>query len=128
VTSSASFVFDNLRIEGPVEVGERLHDGDAGLFEPSRKQAIGAAGKLVLDEQFEKFDMWERGGLGLRDAPREGVDHAGQPQVTKTGGELCIHRKKSSKVYWVIGRIAGSSVASAGLGRTGVRSTSRRMV
>ena len=72
--------------------------------------------------------MRERGGFGLRDAPGESVDHAGEPQVTKPGRELGIHGKKSSKVYWVIGRIAGSSVASVGVGRTGVRSTSWRMV
>ena len=35
--------FRELRIEGPVEVGERLDGDDAGLFEPSRKEAIGAA-------------------------------------------------------------------------------------
>ena len=125
--------FDNLglgdlRIEVPVEVGERLHDGDAGLFQAAREEAIGASGELVLDEQFEKLQMRKRGGFGLRDAPGEGVDDAGESQVTKTGRELHIHRKKSSKVYWVIGRIAGSSVASAGVGRTGVRSTSWRMV
>ena len=32
----------NLRIEGPVEVGQRLHDGNAGLFE-----AAGPVGQLV---------------------------------------------------------------------------------
>ena len=70
----------------------------------------------------------ERRGFGLRDAPGQGLDHAGEPQMTKTGRELGIHRKKSSKVYWVIGRIAGSSVASVGAGGAGVRSTSWRMV
>ena len=30
--------------------------------------------------------------------------------MAEAGRELWIHRKKSSKVYWVIGRIAGSSV------------------
>ena len=62
--------FRDLRIEGPVEVGERLHDGDAGLFEAPREEAIGAAGELVLDEQFEKLEMRERGRFGLRDARR----------------------------------------------------------
>ena len=125
--------FDDLRlgdlgIEVPVEVGERLHDGNAGLFEAAREEAICASGELVLHEQFEKLEMRERGGFGLRDAPGQRLHHAGQPQVPKTGRELRIHRKKSSKVYWVIGRIAASSVASAGVGRTGVRSTSWRMV
>ena len=121
--------FRDLRIEVPVEVGERLHDRDAGLFQAAREEAIGASGELVLDEQFQKLEMRKRRSFGLRDAPGEGVDHAGQPQVTKTGRELCIHSKKSSKVYWVIGRIAGSSVARARVGRTGgVRSTSWRMV
>ena len=91
-------------------------DGDAGLFEPAREEPIGASGELVLDEQFEKLEMRERRGFGLRDAAREGLDHAGEPQMTKTGRELWIHRKKSSKVYWVIGRIAGSSVTSVGAG------------
>ena len=118
----------DLRIEVPVEVGERLHDGDAGLFEAAREEAIGASGELVLHEQFEKLQMRERRRFGLRDASGERVDHAGEPQMTKPGRELCIHRKKSSNVYWVIGRMAGSSVASDGTGRTGVRSTSWRMV
>ena len=48
--------------------------------------------------------------------------------MAESGRELWIHRRKSSKVYWVIGRIAGSSVASVGVGRAGVRSTSWRMV
>ena len=87
-------------------------------------RARGASGELVLHEQFEKLQMREWGGFGLRDTPGERVDDAGQPQMTKTGRELCIHRKKSSKVYCVIGRIAGSSVARVGVGRTGVRSTS----
>jgi hypothetical protein len=69
----------DLRIEVPVEIGERLHDGDAGLFEAAREEAIGASGELVLHEQFEKLQMRERGGFGLRDAPGEGVDDAGQP-------------------------------------------------
>jgi hypothetical protein len=112
----------------PVEISERLHDGDTGLFEAAREEAIGAAGELVLHEQFEELEMRERGGFGLRDAAGEGVDHAGEPQMTEPGRELGVHRKKSSKVYWVIGRIAGSSVASAGVGRPGVRSMSWRMV
>jgi hypothetical protein len=69
----------DLRIEGPVEVGQSLHDGDAGLFEAAREEPIGTTGELVLHEQFEKLQMRERGGFGLRDAPGEGVDHAGQP-------------------------------------------------
>ena len=114
----------NLRIEMPVEIGERFHGRDAGLFQAAREEAVGASRELVLHEQFEKLQMRERGGFSLRDAPGERVDHAGQSQVPKTGRELRIHRKKSSKVYWVIGRIAGSSVARARVGRTGVRSTS----
>jgi hypothetical protein len=114
----------DLRIEGPVEVAQSLHDGDAGLFEAAREEPISPSRELILDEQFEKFQMRERRRFGLRDASGERVDHAGEPQVTKPGRELGIHRKKSSKVYWVIGRIAGSSVANVGVGRTGVRSTS----
>ena len=128
LANSTILVFGIFGLKLPVEVGERLHDGDARLFETAREETVGAPGELVFHEQFEKFQMGERGGFGLRDAPREGVDHAGQPQVPQTGRELRIHRKKSSKGYWVIGRIAGSSVASAGVGRTGVRSTSWRMV
>ena len=118
----------NLRIEGPVEIGERLHDGDAGLFEPPGEEPVGAPGELVLDEQFEKLEMRQRCGFGLGDAPWQGVDDAGQSEMAQSGRELWIHRRKSSKVYWVIGRIAGSSVTSVGAGRAGVRSTSWRMV
>ena len=70
--------FRELRIEGPVEVGERLDGDDAGLFEPSRKEAIGAAGELVLDEQLEKLEVRERGRFGLRDPRGQGLDNAGQ--------------------------------------------------
>ena len=114
----------DLRIEAPVEVGERLHDGDAGLFEPPGEEPVRAPRELVLDEQFEKLEMWERGGFGLGDAPRERIDDAGESEMAQSGRELWIHRRKSSKVYWVIGRIAGSSVTSVGAGGAGVRSTS----
>ena len=67
----------DLRIEGPVEVGQGLHDRDVGLFERAREEPIGAAGELILDEQFEKFQMRERRRFGLRDASRERVDQAG---------------------------------------------------
>ena len=40
----------DLRIEGPVEIGQRFHGDDAGLFEPAGKETIGAACELVLDE------------------------------------------------------------------------------
>ena len=50
----------------PVEISERLHDGDTGLFEAAREEAIGAAGELVLHEQFEELEMRERGGFGHR--------------------------------------------------------------
>jgi hypothetical protein len=42
--------FRDLRIEGPVEVGEGFHGDDAGLLESASKEAIGAARELVLDE------------------------------------------------------------------------------
>lgn len=66
----------DLRIERPLEIGEGLLDDDAGLFEPAREEPIGAARELVLDEQFEKLEMRERRGFGLRDASGEGLDHA----------------------------------------------------
>ena len=40
----------DLGIEAPVEVGQRLHDGDAGLFEPPGEEPVHAACELVLDE------------------------------------------------------------------------------
>ena len=64
--------FRDLRIEGPVEVGERLHDGDAGLFESAREEPIGASGELVLDEQFEKLEMRQAGRLRLARRARAG--------------------------------------------------------
>ena len=39
-----------LGIEAPVEVGQRLHDRDAGLFEPAGEKPVCATGELVLDE------------------------------------------------------------------------------
>jgi hypothetical protein len=69
--------FGDLRIEGPVEIGQGFHNGDAGLFEAAREEPIGASGELILDEQFEKLQMRERRRLGLRDASWERVDHSG---------------------------------------------------
>jgi hypothetical protein len=120
--------FRDLRIEGPLEIGQGLHGRDARLFEPAREEPVGAARELVLDEQFEKFEMRERRRFGLRDASRQGIDHPGEPEMAQPRRELWIHDKKSSRVYWVMGRIAGSSVRSVGAGRAGVRSTSWRMV
>ena len=71
----------DLRIEGPVEVGERLHRGDAGLFEAPREEPIGAPRELVLDEQLEKLEMRQRRGFGLRDAARAG------PRPCRTGAD-----------------------------------------
>ena len=59
-------------LKRPVEVGERLHRGDAGLFEPAREEPIGASGELVLDEQLEKLEMRQaaRPRLGRRGRAR----------------------------------------------------------
>ena len=86
LANSTIFVFGHLRIEAPVEIGERLHRGDAGLFQPAREEPIGAARELVLDEQLEKLEMRQRRGFGLRDAARQGLDHAGEAQMAEAGG------------------------------------------
>ena len=52
-------------IEAPVKVGQRLDDGDPGLFEPPGEEPICAPRELVLDEQFEKLEMRKRRGFGL---------------------------------------------------------------
>ena len=78
----------HLRIEGPVEIGERFHVGDAGLFQPPGKEPIGAPRELVLDEQLEKFQMRQRRGFGLGDAPGQGLDDAGESKMAQTGREL----------------------------------------
>ncbi|HEX5179809.1 MAG TPA: hypothetical protein VFW04_10790 [Gemmatimonadaceae bacterium] len=38
-------------------------------FEAARKQPIGAAHKFIVDEEFQKLEVRERGGFGLCDAP-----------------------------------------------------------
>jgi hypothetical protein len=72
--------FDNLRlgnfgIEGPIEIGKRLHDADAGLLQSPGEEPVGPARELVLDEQFEEFKMGQRRRFGLRDAAGEGIHH-----------------------------------------------------
>ena len=57
LANSTIFVFGDLGIEAPLEIGERLHDGDAGLFEPTREESIRASSELVFHEQFEKLEM-----------------------------------------------------------------------
>ena len=97
LTNSTIRALGILGIEGPVEVGERLQDGDARLFEPPREEPVRPPGELVLDEQFEKFQMRERRGFGLGNAPRQGIDDAGESEMAQAGRELWIHRRKSSK-------------------------------
>ena len=60
--------FGNLRIKTPLEIGERLHGGDAGLREPACEEAVRAARELVLDEQFQKLEVRERRRFGFCDA------------------------------------------------------------
>src|SRR6185312_7194305 len=107
---------------------EGLERGEAGLLDATIKESIGTAGELVLDQQVEKIEMRERGGFGLSHACGEGFDHPGQAQRAKTRGKLWIHERKCSRVYWVMGRIAGSSAISGGRGAAGVASVSRRIV
>src|SRR5262245_45487802 len=84
-------------IEGPFEIRERFLDRDVGLFQTSREEPIGPSRELVVDEQLEKLEMWERRGFRLRHAARQRLDHAGEPQMAQARRELCIHRRKSSK-------------------------------
>lgn len=56
-------------IEVPVEVGEGLDCHDPGLFETAGEEAIGAAHEFIVDEEFQKLEVRERRGFGLRDAP-----------------------------------------------------------
>lgn len=76
----------NLRIEVPVEIGERLRRGDGGLFQAPREEPIRTTRELVLDEQLEKLEMGQRRGLGLGDATRQGLDHARQAQMAEARG------------------------------------------
>ena len=115
-----------LRIEGPLEISERLHRHDAGLLEPARIEPVGPTREFILDQELEEFQVGERRGLGLGDAAGQRLHHAGETEMSETGRELGIHVRKSSKVYWVIGRIAGSSATSVGTGVGGAASTRRR--
>lgn len=108
------FRFGQFRIVGPIEFTETLGAGDPGLLQPARVEAVGAAHKLVLDEQFEKLEMGQRGGFGLRDAPGERVDHAGESEVPQAGGELDGHARISGRAYCVMGRMRGSTARRAG--------------
>jgi hypothetical protein len=92
------FRFRDLGIEAPVEIGQGLLGGDARLFEPARVESIGTARELVLDEQFEKLEMRQRGGVGLRETAGERVDHPGEPEMAESGRQLRIHERKSSRV------------------------------
>lgn len=65
------FHLRELRIEGPLEIGERLHRHDAGLLEPARIEPVGPTGEFVLDQQLEEVEVRERRGLGLGDAAGE---------------------------------------------------------
>jgi hypothetical protein len=73
----------DLRIEGPVEIGECLDRGDPGLFQAPGEEPIGAARELVLDEELEKLEMWQWRGFGLRDTAGQGLDHAREAQMAE---------------------------------------------
>src|SRR6185437_13389071 len=47
----------DLRIEGPLKIGERLHRRDPGLFHAPGEEPIRAAAELVLDEELEKLEF-----------------------------------------------------------------------
>jgi hypothetical protein len=66
--------------------------------------------------------------FGLGDGAGERVDHPRKSQMAQSRGELWIHDRKSSKVYWVIGRMAESAVRTVGCGGAGGRITSCRIV
>ena len=99
-----------------------------GLFQAAREQPIGASHEFVLDEQLQKLEMREWRGFGLRDAPGQGFDHAGESKMAQARSQWDGHRRKFSKVYWVMGRIAGSSAMRIGGVARGDASASRRMV
>ncbi len=118
----------DLRIEAPVEVGERFHGGDPGLLEPARDQAIRPSREFVLDEQREEVERRQRRRLRLRDARRQRVDHARESECPEPCRELSRHVRKWSRVYWSIERIAGSVAVSEGGAGMGAASVSVRIV
>ena len=69
------FRFRDLRIEGPIKIGERRDGDHPRVFQPTRVEA------LVLDEQLQEFQVRQRRRLGLGDASGQGLRHAGQTQV-----------------------------------------------
>ena len=71
----------DLGIECPVEVLELLDLDDLALLESSREEPVGAAVQLVLDEELEEFEVRQGCCLGLGEADRERLGHAGQAQV-----------------------------------------------
>ena len=112
----------------PIEIRQRFDRGETGLFDRTVEEPVRPAGEFILHEEFQEIEVRERGRLGLRDARGQGVDHAGQAQRAEARRELGIHGRKCSRVYWVIGRIAGSSATRGGNGAAGLASVRRRRV
>ena len=118
----------SLRVEAPVEIGERFHGGDPGLLQAAGDQAIRAAGEFVLDEELEEVERGQRRRLRLCDARRQRVDHPREPEGPEPCRELRRHVRKWSRVYWSIERMAGSVVVSGGGAVTGAASVRVRIV
>lgn len=70
------------------------HDGDAGLLS-RRAQNWSARRARLVDEQFEKLEVRERGGFGLRAAPRQNGQAFAGPDVEKPPQPRSMGRPRS---------------------------------
>ena len=60
---------------------------DLGLPEAASEEPIGSAVELVLDEQFEKLEVRQRGACRLGESSGKCLGHAGQAQVSQLAQE-----------------------------------------
>ena len=116
----------DLRVKVQSKSAKRFSATMPACLRRRAKETIGATRELVLDEQLRELEIGS--GAASACATRPGGRLPSREPRCEAGVSCGFMRESPPKVYWVIGRMAGSALRSVGAGRAGVRSTSWRMV
>src|SRR5579884_2593317 len=83
------------RVEGPVEVLQRLQLAEAGRLGAALQLAVGADGQLVLEDQLQELGMAEVIAGGFLQAEIERLQQARQPQLLEGLPQGIVHEDAS---------------------------------
>jgi hypothetical protein len=81
----------DLGVEAPVELIERLGRRHLGLLHAALEEQVASACELVLDQQLQELRVGEVIVDGLLVAHRQGLNDAGQAEVTELAIEVGVH-------------------------------------